>query len=716
MRIALTHNLRLSESEEEAEFDTRETVDALAGALERLGHRAERIEVSGPASRTVARLEAYGPDLIFNTAEGRRGRFREAFFPALFDELGMPYTGSDAYALSVTLDKQLTKLVLAQHGIPTPRWQYVEEPGRLQVNALRYPVIVKPNFEGSSKGITQDSVVEDSLRLHDVVSAALARYPAGVLVEEFIVGRDVTVPFLEAVTPDRRGVLQPVEYVIDEAASATRRYAIYDYELKTKLERLVSVRAPAKVKRAQAERMQQLCEQIYRVLGIRDLGRIDLRLGDDGQIYFLELNALPSLEPGAGIYAAAALEGLHADGVLGAVVQSAMARWGISDQRTRRGRPRRTERLKVGFTFNVKRVTPDPAGEQDEEAEYDSPKTLQAIREAIASYGHEVVDLEATQDLPLQLVSTPVDVVFNIAEGFKGRSREAQIPSLLELLDIPYTGSDPSALNVSLDKAVAKRMVRTHGILTPDYLVLHTGKERLPRELAFPLLVKPVAEGTSKGVTKKSIVRTEDELREVAREMIAKYRQPALAEQYIAGREFTVGLLGERRPRVLPPMEIVFLDASDPTPIYSFDMKQDWSKEIRYEVPAKLSERELDRLERAARETFAALGCRDVARIDFRIDPEGRIYFIECNPLPGLTPGWSDLVLIAQAAGIEYRALIGEILSFAIRRYQERERERERARRAQAAAEREAQGVQNGHGQSQGGNGQGPSPGNGAPV
>jgi D-alanine-D-alanine ligase len=714
MRIALTHNLRLSDSEEEAEFDTRETVDGLAGAIERLGHRVERIEVSGPASRTVARLEAYGPDLIFNTAEGRRGRFREAFFPALFDELGMPYTGSDAYALSVTLDKQLTKLVLAQHGIPTPRWQYVEDPRQLQLNALRYPVIVKPNFEGSSKGITQDSVVEDALRLHEVVSAALARYPSGVLVEEFIPGRDVTVPYLEAAAPERRGVLQPVEYVIADQASAGRRYAIYDYELKTRLDALVSVRAPAELKRAQAERIRELSERVYQVLEIRDLGRIDFRIGEDGQVYFLEINALPSLEKGAGIYAAAALEGLHADGVVNAVIRSATARWGVSDQRSRRGRPRRTERLKVGFTFNVKRVAPDPAGEQDEEAEYDSPKTLQAIREAIASYGHEVVDLEATQDLPLQLASTPVDVVFNIAEGFKGRSRESQVPSLLELLDIPYTGSDPAALSVSLDKAVAKRMVRTHGILTPDYLVLNTGKERLPRELGFPLLVKPVAEGTSKGVTKKSIVRDEAELRAAARELIAKYRQPALAEQYIAGREFTVGLLGERRPKVLPPMEIVFLDGSDPTPIYSFEMKQDWNDKIRYEVPAKLTERELDRLERAAREVFGALGCRDVARIDFRIDAEGRIFFIECNPLPGLTPGWSDLVLIAQAAGIEHRALIGEILSFAIRRYQERERERERARRAQAAAEREQ-----GQGQPPGDasrNGNGPTPGNGAPA
>src|SRR5205823_9931957 len=136
MRIALTHNLRLTDSEDEAEFDSRETIDALTAALERLGHRVERIEVSGPASRTAARLEAYSPELIFNTAEGRRGRFREAFFPALFDELGFPYTGSDAYALAITLDKQLTKLILSKHGIRTPGWQYVEKLSELTAENL----------------------------------------------------------------------------------------------------------------------------------------------------------------------------------------------------------------------------------------------------------------------------------------------------------------------------------------------------------------------------------------------------------------------------------------------------------------------------------------------------------------------------------------------------------------------------------------------------
>ena len=205
---------------------------------------------------------------------------------------------------------------------------------------------------------------------------------------------------------------------------------------------------------------------------------------------------------------------------------------------------------------------------------------------------------------------------------------------------------------------------------------MNTGKERLPKDLRFPLIAKPVAEGSSKGVHATSVVENEAELREAAQKMIAKYDQPALIEDYIGGREFTVGMLGERRPKVLPPMEVVFLDQSETRPVYSFEFKQDWSSKIRYDVPANLEPAQLKALERAARECFIALGCRDVARVDFRMDEQGKIYFLECNPLPGLTPGWSDLVLIAKAAGIEYNALIAEILSGAFRRYKERERER----------------------------------------
>lgn len=677
MRIALTYNLKLTDTEDEAEFDSQETVNALASAIERLGHRLERFEVSGPPSRTVARLEAYSPDLIFNTAEGRRGRFREAFYPALFEELGFAFTGSDAYALALTLDKQLTKLVLSKQGIRTPGWQFVEKLNELRVEDLRFPVMIKPNFEGSSKGITQDSVAETVDEAREKVAQALARYPAGILVEEFIRGRDITVPYLAAVQNDYDGVLSPVEYDIDEAIAGTRKYAIYDYDLKSKKENAVRVRAPANISARTAEDVRLMSKKIFQALDCRDLGRLDFRLSEAGVPYFLEINALPSLEPGAGIYAAAALEGLHVDNVINSIIQSAARRYKIKDGR-RQGKPaRKSGPLRVGFSYNVKRVKPTLDASEDSEAEYDSPTTLQAIREAIASWGHEVIDLEATQELPSVLASTPLDIVFNIAEGFKGRNRESQVPAMLELLDIPYTGSDPATLSIALDKALAKKIVRQAGISTPNFQLMVTGKERLNKEFTtFPLIVKPVAEGSSKGVVSKSVCHNEAELREVVKEIASKYQQPALIEEYIGGREFTVGLLGERRPRVLPPMEIVFLDKEDQTPIYSFQHKQDWSDRIRYDAPAKLEPALLEKLKAAARGSFMALGCRDVARIDFRMDDKGRIYFIECNPLPGLTPGWSDLVLIAQGAGLDYRGLIGEIMAPAIRRYKEREARR----------------------------------------
>jgi D-alanine-D-alanine ligase len=673
MRLALTHNLRLTDSEDEAEFDTRETIDALSIALERLGHRVERIEVSGPASRTAARLEAYSPDMIFNTAEGRRGRFREAFYPALFDELGFPYTGSDAWVLAVTLDKSLTKLVLREHGVISPKGQFIEESSELKVDGWRFPVIVKPNFEGSSKGITQESVVEDKQRLKALVEKQLAKFPAGVIIEEYIPGKDLTVAFLEK-APSQ--VLTPVEYVIEESELKKRKYRIYDYDLKSVNYNAVNVRCPADFPAHVLERAQDMARKAYKALGVRDLGRIDFRVAEDGQVYFIEINALPSLEPGAGIYAAAALEGLHTDGVLAKVLESAVARWGVTDPRKARSRPPRKGPLRVGFTYNVKRVKPALDGTRDEEAEYDAPHTIQAVREAIAAAGHEVIDLEATADLPSLIETTKPDLVFNMAEGIKGRNRESQVPALLELLDIPYSGSDPAALNIALDKALAKKIIRQHGILTPNFFTMVSGKERLPKDVKFPLIVKPVAEGSSKGVHATSVVENEQELREEAQKMIAKYDQPALVEDYIGGREFTVGMLGERRPKVLPPMEVVFLDLKETRPVYSFEFKQDWSSKIRYDVPAVLEPQQLKALERAARESFISLGCRDVARVDFRMDESGKIYFLECNPLPGLTPGWSDLVLISKAAGIEYNALIAEILSGAIRRYKERERER----------------------------------------
>ena len=495
MKIAFTHNLRLTDSEEEAEFDSVETVDAIANGLRAGGHEVEKIEVTGPASHLAARLESFGPDLIFNTAEGRRGRSREAFYPALFEELGFPYTGSDAYVMTVTLDKWMTKLVLGAQGFDTPRARLVVpddmQRGRdLGMLGLSFPVLVKPNYEGSSKGIGDDAVARDVRALLDMLPRSLRKYAAGVLVEEFVPGSDVTVPFVEGLGDE--GILMPVDYVIDP--SARTRFNIYDYRLKSADAGRVSVRCPPDLQRDVVARLRALAKTAVRTLGIRDLARIDFRLGEDGRIYLLEVNALPSLEPGASTFSAAAREGLDYDATLGAVVASAARRQGLTVPQ--QGRRRRLpEPLRIGFSYNVKRV--DSKGGDDTEAEYDAPETINSIRDALESYGHIVVPVEATAELPRQLMDSPVDLVFNIAEGVSGRNREAAVPALCELMGIPYTGSDAATLSIALDKALSKRVLRQHGILTPEFQVMESGRERLSPKMKFPLIVKPNQEGSS---------------------------------------------------------------------------------------------------------------------------------------------------------------------------------------------------------------------------
>jgi D-alanine-D-alanine ligase len=680
MRIALTHNLRVTDSEEEAEFDSPETIAGIEKALARAGHRVEPIDVTGPASLLVTRLEAFAPDIVFNLAEGHRGKSRRAFYPALFEELGIPSTGSDAYTLCVTLDKALTKKQLAGWGVPSPRGRFVTRASLRSggLDELPYPVLVKPNFEGSSKGIGQDSVVEDPIALGRVLDELLARYPDGALVERYVPGVDVRVVMIEGLP-----ALPPVETVVDPAYA--RRFDVFDYRLANVDTRFVERRAPARLTAAVNERVRDLAERTLSAFALRDVAALNFRVGADGEVWFLSTTATPGFHPEGALFAATRAVGVDFDATVLAVLRSAAKRHGLTAlldaTRPRPPRARRTG-LRVGLAFNMKRI--ESHGGDDREAEYDAPETIQAITRAIESHGHVVVPLEATPDFPRALIAASVDCVFNIAEGVSGRSREAQVPSLCELRGIPYTGSDSATLSICLDKALAKRLLTD--VDTPAFQVLVTGREKL-RPFRYPVIVKPNQEGTSKGITKKSVCDDEAQLREVARELIERYGQPALVEEYIVGRELTVGLLGEKRPRVLPPMEVVFLTQSaSARPVYDYECKQDWQRHVRYECPANLTKDELRAVERACRTTFMTLGCRDVARIDLRITPEGRVTVIEVNPLPGLTPDYSDLCLIANGAKIEYRTLIGEILSGAIKRWQGRQRSAERPEETPAAA------------------------------
>lgn len=322
--------------------------------------------------------------------------------------------------------------------------------------------------------------------------------------------------------------------------------------------------------------------------------------------------------------------------------------------------------MRVALAYNLKRITPQLGGHLDDEAEFDGPKTIGAVRDAIASLGHEVREIEADREFPRGVLAFGPDVVFNIAEGWSGRSREAHVPAFLELVGIPYTGSDPASLVLTLDKAIAKSVVREAGVRTTRGIVVVAGDEPLTDDFTFPAIVKPVAEGSSKGVLPASVATNEADAREMARAMARRYAQGALLEEYLPGREFTVAVLGSPAV-VLPPMEIVFRGAAE-HPVYSFDHKLEPSDEIAYDAPAKIPDA-LDRELRAlALRAFHALGCRDVARIDFRLDAQGRPSFIECNPLPGLTPGWSDLCLIGEGAGLSYSSIIGRILDAALAR------------------------------------------------
>ena len=347
--------------------------------------------------------------------------------------------------------------------------------------------------------------------------------------------------------------------------------------------------------------------------------------------YFLEINALPSLEPGAGIYAAAELEGLHFDGVIGSVIQSAARRYGIKDSPRRQGKPAAEDRAAAGGLHlqreadqaqrRRRRRTPRPSTTR--------PSTLQAIREAIASWGHEVIDLEANQELPTVLAVTPRRPGLQHRRGLQGpEPRERRCRRCSSCSTSPTPAATRPRSRIALDKALAKKIVRQHGIHTPNFQLMTTGKERLDTRVhRVPADREAGGGGLEQGRrSSKSVVQNEAELREVVREMVGKYQQPALVEEYIAGPRVHRG--AARRAAAARCSRRWRSSSSTPTtttPVYSFQHKLDWNDRIRYDVPARLEPSQTARSsERAARGAFMALGCRDVARIDFRMDAQGR--------------------------------------------------------------------------------------------
>jgi D-alanine-D-alanine ligase len=323
----------------------------------------------------------------------------------------------------------------------------------------------------------------------------------------------------------------------------------------------------------------------------------------------------------------------------------------------------------------------------DAGAEFDSEETVECIQQALEADGHWVTLLPADHTLPDALHRLRPHICFNISEGLSGDSREAQVPALCELLGIPYTASRVLANSISLDKTLTKRIWRDQGLPTARFQEFDSADEPVDPLLRYPLFVKPAREGTGMGIDASAVVHNEDELRCRLNGLLNTYRQPALAEEFLSGREFTVGFIGNRgvplrrrRPwlynadgyHFFPVLEIEASGSVTPG-VYSHGAKiLDPQEEgaPKYLCPAAIPNSLRNRLYELTRQAAEAVGACDVSRVDFRLGADGEPYLLEINTLPGLNPGISDLCMVSQAEGLSYQVLITEILYLAAERFQ----------------------------------------------
>jgi len=328
--------------------------------------------------------------------------------------------------------------------------------------------------------------------------------------------------------------------------------------------------------------------------------------------------------------------------------------------------------MKIGLSYDLKEAVSRGKGQpEDALEEYDSVETVNALKAAIEAKGHSVVKLGGGREFLRRVLREKVDFVFNISEGLGSyRSREAQVPSVLEMLDIPYSGADPQCLAVCLDKNLTKKIVTWEGINTPKWHVISQVQTKTIdwQSLPYPAFLKPVWEGSSKGIRLSSLIHEPQQMKVAVTTLLEKYHQPVLVEEFIAGEEVTVGMVGNNSPGFVGIMRVI-PRVKDADFVYSLEVKRDYEKLVDYECPAKLEKKTAQLIEEFSLKAFEVLGCRDFARVDYRVKKDGTPYFLEINPLAGLNPLSSDLVIMAKLVGISYNKLIGSILDAALRRY-----------------------------------------------
>ncbi|HSV89424.1 MAG TPA: hypothetical protein VLH61_12360 [Bacteroidales bacterium] len=320
----------------------------------------------------------------------------------------------------------------------------------------------------------------------------------------------------------------------------------------------------------------------------------------------------------------------------------------------------------IGFTYDLKDDYLAEGFSELEVAEFDTTETIFSIRDTLENLGHSVILVGNAKALLKRLAAGERwDLVFNICEGVKGFGREAQIPAILDVFELPYVFSDPLVMSLTLHKGFTKRIIRDLGIPTAPFEIVQHVADAESVELPFPLFVKPVAEGTGKGIGHDSKISDKAELIKVCRRLLSNFSQPVLVETFLPGREITVGIVGTGdSSRVIGMMEVLWKN-SGISGIYSYHSKANYQGLIEYQVP----ESELyQRCAEVALASWKGLGCRDGGRIDLRLDAAGVPNFLEVNPLAGLNPVHSDLPILAGKAGIEFKELIDMILQSAMER------------------------------------------------
>jgi D-alanine-D-alanine ligase len=322
--------------------------------------------------------------------------------------------------------------------------------------------------------------------------------------------------------------------------------------------------------------------------------------------------------------------------------------------------------VRIGISYDLRQDYLQQGLSEEDTVEFDCVETIQAIESALATLGHQTCRIGSIRSLTSQLAAGQRwDLVFNIAEGLSGFGRESQVPALLDAYGITYTFSDPTVLGLTLHKALAKHVVRDMGIETPDFTVFDRDEDLDGFRLPLPVFAKPVAGGSSMGISPASKICYPHELLFVCRQLRNRFRQPVLVECFLPGREFTVGIVGTGpAARVLGALEILLLPEAEPE-IYSYANKHDYDRLVRYRLGDDVVAVQAMDL---ALCVWRGLNCRDAGRVDVRVDHSGRPNFLEVNPLAGLHPQHSDLVILCRMLGIRFEQLLEMILESAVER------------------------------------------------